>query len=166
MNSCLSAKEVCIDTQSPESPYKAWRYFSSRLILQLSIQEILLSPSFPPSHPTKMFSSTGELRIMHKSKLQMIIWRVVAVLRLSDIQKSRVARLWPCFWWFEEVLMKEQDVSEKNIIIWLAWYFIWLYQPFFLLSLNNGPEGQVMSINNTFLRISSYWTMWEKGLGG
>lgn len=36
-------------------------------------------------------------------------------------------KVWPYSRWLEEVLMKEQDGSEKNIIIWLAWCFIGLY---------------------------------------
>lgn len=66
-----------------------------------------------------MFSSTEELRNMHKSKLQMIIWRVVAVFRLSDILKSQVPRLWPYSWWFEEVnkiVRKEYDYLASLIL--------------------------------------------------
>lgn len=66
--------------------------------------------------------------------------------------------------WFEELLMKEQDHSENSIIIWLPQYFHRLHQPLFLLSLNNGSEGQLVSINYIFVRINSYWTKEEQRL--
>lgn len=91
MNSCLSAKEGLL------SPLLTPQDVSPVDFYCIMTQEILFSHSFPPSHPTKIFSNAGKLRSMCKSDLQMMTEkRLVAVFRLSDRQKSQVAKLGSC----------------------------------------------------------------------
>lgn len=98
MSVCKSGSVL---TYSPFSPLLMPQDISPVGFYCIMIQEILLSPSFSPSHPTKMFSNTRKLKSMRESELQMITEkRLVAVFRLSDIQKSQVAKLWPRSWWF------------------------------------------------------------------
>lgn len=80
----------------------------------ITIEETLLSSSFLSFHPTKMFSNTGKLWRVHKSKLQVITQKTaIAVFMLSDLQKSQVAKLWPCSWWFYGMVWRNIDEGTR-----------------------------------------------------
>lgn len=132
----------------PWMPFNTWIYFSHRLLLQyIIIQEIILSSSFFPSHPKESLGPQWSWRVFINPNLHIIIYIKKGWLQYWGWQTEdlggKAVTMFLVVLQNEEVLMKEQGHWE-NTTIWLPWCFLWPYQPFFLPSLNNETEGQVL----------------------
>lgn len=110
-------KRGSVLTYSPLSPLLTPQDISPVDFYCITIQQIWLSPSFSPSHPTTMFSHAGKLRSMHKSELQMLTEEAGCSIRAfwrMEVSDGKVVAmflvvLWnglKKYWWRNKIVQK------------------------------------------------------------